>query len=83
MKLVDVPGDGVFSLLARLPKDRPDQLQFDALGKFFHHLFTMAVPAPTDRDQDVTFADQSLMLGAEVTRSARVRRRASTAKSRF
>jgi hypothetical protein len=78
MEPVDVSCDGVFSLLAGLPGDRPDQLRLccdlivlkmkwvNATGPSepatLSHRVVVAVPAPAHRDQDATFAEQGLIV---------------------
>ena len=59
---VDVSGDGVFGLLAGLPCHRPDQFGLDGLEERFDHRVVVAVPAPSHRDQDATFAEQRLVV---------------------
>lgn len=67
---VNVSGDGVFGLLAGLPRDRPDQLRLDGLEERFHHRVVVAVPTPAHRDQDTPSAEQRLIVDRAVLRSA-------------
>ena len=67
---VDVSGDGVFSLLAGLPGDRPDQLGLDGLEEGFHHRVVVAVPAPAHRYQDTPFSEFGLIVDGAVLATA-------------
>jgi hypothetical protein len=66
----DVSGDGVFSLLAGLPRNRPNELRLDGLEERFDHRVVVAVSAPAHRDQDAAFAEQCLIVHRAVLRSA-------------
>jgi hypothetical protein len=67
---VDVSGDGVFDLLAGLPRNRSYQLRLDGFEERFNHRVVVAVPAPNRRDQDAPSAEQRLIVDRAVLRPA-------------
>lgn len=59
---VDVSGDGVFSLPAGLPCNRPDELRLDGLKERLDHRVIVAIPTPSHGDQDAPFLEQRLIV---------------------
>src|SRR5271165_4319779 len=70
---VDISGDGIFGLKARLEAGAPDQFRFDRFEQSFHHGIVIAIALATHRnDETVPVEDSLVIIGAILAATIRM-----------